>query len=234
MIVYLGLPATGSEQVVPHLPPEVLVGEHLLGPEPLGPADAQRFRPEAAASLTAALAGATGVRLLLPVRRQDRLMEQAHLAEVRRGSAVPFAKQFPHPLKPSLDWADLAERLRAVPGVERIDVLPLDTGWDPLLPVLQALNLPPQPAPEEPPTYSVRGIRVARALNAHLENDAERALVRDFVAATFPGRDSANQFLSATTRARVVEAYAPANRRLFLDWLPGYPDTAWDDFKETS
>lgn len=218
-VVYLGVPATGSDQVLPALGTEVLAGPEPFGPDPAG-------------ALAALLAGAGGVRVLLPVRRQDRYMEHAHLDAVRRGSAVPFAEQFPAPKSPSLDWADLAARVRAVAGVEQVDVLPLDLGTDPVQQVLAALGRPPQPAVAPPPTYSARGIRVARALNAHLVNEAERALVRDFVAANFPGRSGADQFLSAATRARVVEAYAEANRRLFRDWLPGYPENAWTDVEE--
>ncbi|MGQ0845165.1 MAG: hypothetical protein ACT4QF_13640 [Sporichthyaceae bacterium] len=232
MIVYLGLAATGLEQVAGLLPEHVLAGEHLLGAEPLGVADADRLRPDAVPALTAALAGATGVRLLLPVRRQDRLMEHAHLAEVRRGGSTPFAEQFPNPKDPVLDWAELAERLSGVPGVERVEVLPLDPDLDlghgAWVDALSELVGPAEGLFDRPPTYSARGIRVARAMNGHLETDAERALVREFVAATFPGPSGPDLFLSAATRARVVEAYRSANRRLFRDWLPGYPETAWD------
>lgn len=210
-VVYLGTPATGAEAVLP-----VLGDELTAGPDPFD-----------AAALEAFLAGRAGVRVLLPVRRQDRFMEHAHLDAVRRGGAVPFAQQFPAPRKPTLDWAAVAERCRALPGVAAVDVLPLDLGVDPLAQILDALGLPARPAPPAPPTYSARGIRVARALNAHLETEAERALVRDFVAATFPGPDGPDQFLSAGTRARIVAAYADANRRLFRDWLPGHPENAW-------
>lgn len=205
-VVYFGVPATGSDRVLPVIGDDVIVGGDPF-----------------AAEAVDALRDLAAVRVLLPVRRQDRYMEHAHLDAVRRGSAVPFAEQFPRPKEPTLDWAAVAERLSAVRGVEQVDVLPLDTDDDAVARALGVTLLEP------PPTYSARGIRVARALNAHLETDAERALVRDFVTATFPGRTGPDQFLSAATRARVVEAYAEANRRLFRDWLPGYPETAWDE-----
>lgn len=244
LLVYLGLPATGSDQVLPviaelvgDLP--VLADPALLGSEPIGPADAERLRPEAGERLRAALAEhrATRARVVLPVRRQDRLMEYAHLDEVRRGSAVPFAEQFPRPRHPSLDWGDLARRLSEVPGVEDVVVSPLECSTDPVQAFIAGAGvLGPwdHPAPPAPPTYSARGIRVARALNAHLVDDAERALVREFVAAQFPGPIEGNQFLSAGTRSRILNAYAAANRRLFRDWLPGLPSDAWLDDTRTA
>lgn len=221
MTVYLGMPATGSEQVRPELPNDVVADPKLLG-----------IADGTFVHRTAAALGGGPARLLLPVRRQDRLMEHAHLDLVRRGGSTTFAEQFPRPARPSLDWADLAERLAAIPGVERVDVLPLDFGASPLQQVLGALALPSRPEPGEPPTLSVRGIRVARSLNAHLANDTERELVRDFVASTFPGPRGPNLFLSAATRARVLAAYAAANRRLFRDWLPAYSVDAWNDAEE--
>ena len=244
LLVYLGIPATGSDQVLPEI--EGLVGAlpllaepSLLGAEPIGPVDAERLRPEAGERLRAALAsrGATRARVVLPVRRQDRLMEYAHLDEVRRGSAVPFADQFPRPRNPSLDWGDLARRLSEVPGVEQVVVTPLEWITDPLQAFIAAAGvLGPweAPTPPAPPTYSARGIRVARALNEHLVDDAERELVREFVTAHFPGPPEGNQFLSAATRARVLAAYAEVNRRLFRDWLPGLPEDAWLDDDRTA
>ncbi len=223
LVVFLGMPATGSDRTLAraHIDPGVAVlnDPHLLGGEPLGPADAERLRPQAEANLAAALAqrGATDARVLLPIRRQDHLMEFAHLHAVRAGSAVPFAEQFPHPRNPTLDWADLAARLAGVPGVALVELLPVEVA--------------PEPAP--PVTYSARGIRVARSLNGHLESDAERDLVASFVAEHFPGRPTGNQFLSAATRARVLEAYAAVNRRLFREWLPGLPEDAYLDDTHT-
>ena len=242
-IVYLGLPATGSDDGWAPVPlhPDVplLWGADLLGPEPLGPADSERLRPGAAAALGAALASlrAVDARVVLPIRRQDHLMEYAHLHAVRAGSASPFAEQFPYSRDSVLDWGDLAARLCEVRGVSRVDLVPVEA--NPAAAVFDALVdaghvggecVAGDPAPVS--TYSARGIRVARALNAHVASDAERDLVREFVAATFPGPPGPNLFLSAATRARVVAAYRDANRRLFREWLPEYPEDAWIDAEE--
>jgi hypothetical protein len=227
--------ATGAQLVL-------LSGPALLGGGPLGPDDARCFRPGAADAVATALAGvgAGRARVVLDVRRQDRLMEHAHLHAVRNGSAVPFAEQFPRADEPVLDWQDLADRVAAVPGVAEVVLRPVEAFR--ARPDLLAADLVGRtglaepvavPAVQFPPTFSARGVRVARALNAHVRPE-EQGLVRDFVAENFPGPPVGNQFLRAQTRARILAAYAAVNRTLFRARLPELPEDAYTDDVRTA
>jgi hypothetical protein len=164
-----------------------------------------------------AQAGADKAVVVLDVCRQDRLMEYAHLHAVRHGSTTSFAEQFPYARKPVLDWADLADRIEAVPGVAEVVLRPVEAHGV----VLGA------------PTFSARGLRVARALNAHVSPD-EQVLVRQFVAENFPGPESGNQFLKPDARAEILAAYAARNRALFRARLPAFDEDAYTDDAHTA
>jgi hypothetical protein len=185
----------------------------------LGPQDATGLRPGAAEAVAAALAeaGADKAVVVLDVCRQDRLMEYAHLHAVRHGSARSFAEQFPYFRKPVLDWADLADRIEAVPGVAEVVLRPAEAYGVCL----------------GAPTFSARGVRVARALNAHVSPD-EQVLVRQFVTENFPGPASGNQFLKPEARATILAAYAALNRALFRVRLPEFPEDAYSDDARTA
>jgi hypothetical protein len=248
-VLHLTMPATGSEQIAEILavlnPPAavpLLSGPHLLGDDLLGPQDAECLRPGAADAVAAALAslGAGKALVVLDARRQDRLMEHAHLHAVRGGSVVPFAEQFPRAYEPVLDWQDLADRVAAVPGVAEVLVRPVESFR--ARPELLAADLlalagmaePAATAPvPTPPTFSARGVRVARALNAHIRPE-ERVLVREFVAENFPGPPAGNQFLRPQTRARILAAYAAVNRALFRTRLPEFVEDSYSDDARTA
>jgi hypothetical protein len=164
-----------------------------------------------------ARAGADKAVVVLDVCRQDRLMEYAHLHAVCHGSTSSFAEQFPYSLEPVLDWADLAARIEAVPGVAEVVLRPAEA---------YGVSL-------GTPTLSARGVRVARALNAHVSPD-EQVLVRQFVAENFAGPTSGNQFLKPDTRATILAAYAALNRALFRARLPEFPEDAYADDARTA
>ena len=231
-----------AERDATHAEAVLLSGPALLGGGTLGPADAERLRPGAADAVAAALAGlgADKARVVIDVRRQDRLMEHAHLHAVRHGSSVPFAEQFPQAQQPVLDWQELADRVAAVPGVAEVVLRPVETFR--ARPELLAADLVVltgvvepvvAPAVPVPPTFSARGVRVARALNEHVRPE-EQVLVREFVAENFPGPPAGNQFLRAQTRAAILAAYAALNRTLFRARLPDLPEDAYLDDARTA
>lgn len=232
-----------AERDVTHAGVVLLSGPALLGGGMLGPADAECLRPGAADAVAAALAelGAGKARVVIDVRRQDRLMEHAHLHAVRHGSSVSFAEQFPQAQEPVLDWQELADRVAAVPGVAEVVLRPVETFR--ARPELLAADLVfltgvvepvvVAPAVPVPPTFSARGVLVARALNEHVGPE-EQALVREFVAENFPGPPAGNQFLRAQTRAAILAAYAALNRTLFRARLPDLPEDAYLDDAHTA
>jgi hypothetical protein len=58
--------------------------------------------------------------------------------------------------------------------------------------------------------------------------------VRAFVAQTFPGPPSGNQFLKPARRAEILAAYAAVNRALFRTWLPDLDQDAYSDDVRTA
>jgi hypothetical protein len=134
----------------------------------------------------------------------------------------------------------LAERIAGVPGVAEVIVRPVElyAEWPGqlaahLLRIAGVTGLTPVRAPSEP-TWTERGIRVARAMNAHLISDAERELVREFVAGLFPGPETGNLFLDDALRAGVLAGYAEVNRKMFRTWLPELPEDAYLDDDRTA
>lgn|GEM_PF-4284745 len=219
-----------------------LGGVSIADADGLGPADAGRLRPHAGAVLAAALerVGTERARVVLDVRRQDRLMEYAHLHAVRAGGTAPFAQRFPRAEEPVLDWSELADRLAAVPGVAEVVVRPVELFSGPgalagdLLRLAGILDGSPAPVPPTP-TYAERGYWVARAMNAHVCSDGERELVCEFVAENFPGPPAGgNQFLDAPERARILAAYEGANRELYRRRLPDLPEDSYLDDRRTA
>jgi hypothetical protein len=254
LTLHLTLPATGGGAVW-----QGLAGPGLLAPTGTAPTGTpvrlagawldehqlrggRAFCPDAAAVVRDRLRslGANSARVVLDVRRQDRLMEHAHLAEVRSGGVGSFAEQFTDPTTPVLDWGELAERIAAVPAVAELVVRPVElyAEWPGqlaahLLRCAGLTEVAPVPAAGEP-TYTDRGIRVARAMNAHLVSDAERVLVREFVAGLFPGPETGNLFLDDAARAGVLAGYAEVNRKMFRTWLPELPEDAYLDDDRTA
>jgi hypothetical protein len=213
-----------------------------LGPTELGSSDVVRFRPDAEAAVAERLAalGASGARVVLDVRRQDRLMEHAHQGQVRSGAVTSFAEQFEQPLVPVLDWGTLAERITAVPGVAAVVLRPVElfAAWPGqlaghLLRLAGISGVPTAPA-DAPANYTDRGLLVARAMNAHVVSDAERELVQEFVASLFPAPEAGNLFLDEQLRTGVLAGYAEVNRRMFRTWLPELPEDAYLDDERTA
>jgi hypothetical protein len=221
--------------------------DSVLGADAPNRADDPVFRPDAPAAV-AELVRALGcrrVRLSLHVRRQDRLMEQAYVREVLGGARHPFRERFPYHRRPVLDFGDLVRRLAAVPGVAQTVPRPAEVAAggraafvDDLLGVVGLRGDLDVAALEEwvvgPPCCSPRGLRVALALNRHLQNPAELALARGFVETHFPAGADENGFLSAALRADILDAYGEANRRLFATYLPELPADSYADDAATA
>jgi hypothetical protein len=260
LTLHLTLPATGGVavwqaltgpalQAAGVLPPDtvssggpVRLAGAWLGQDELGPRDSMQFRPEAATVVADRLRSLSSVhaRVVLDVRRQDRLMEHAHLGLVRSGAVEEFAEQFAEPATPALDWAGLAERIAELPGVAEVVLRPVElfAEWPGqlaahLLRLAGIAEAAAGPA-AAPVNYTARGIRIARAMNAHVTSEAERELVHGFVGGLFGGPETGNLFLDARLRAGVVAGYAEVNRKMFRNWLPELPEDAYLDDDRTA
>jgi hypothetical protein len=223
--------ALGPDEV-PDGRPVRLAGAWLRDTE-LGVGDSERLCPGAAEAVSARLRalGASEVRVVLDVRRQDRLMEHAHLQLIQAGGTGEFAEQFP--ASAVLDWAALAERVAAVPGVAEVVLRPVEEfGERPvalaadLLRTAGITGLTTEEAPA-PLTYTARGLVVARAMNAHLVSEEECALAREFVGDLLPGPSAGNLFLEPDARSAILSGHAEANRKMFRTWLPDRPEDGY-------
>lgn len=211
----------------------VVSSDHLLGRRNVGRHDEGQFRPFAVPSLAqvAAAVGAPAVRVLLYVRRQDRLMEACHLRALQNGGTQRFEQHFPRRTEPLLDYGELIERLEGVPAVDVVRVRPFELAASSAPAYahdfLSALGLADDVdlagvGADSPPyrLYSRRAAAIALDVNRHLDSQRERRLVRDFLIEQLPGADDdSTRLLPADERQAVLDAYAAVNRRLFERWM---------------
>lgn len=153
------------------------------------------------------------VRLVVHVRRQDRLLELSYLDLVDAGATASFAELFPYAREAVLDYGALLERLAAFPRVADVEVRPVElTGSD----------------PADHRIYTPRGLQIALAMNPHLETDAERRKVRTFLREHFAYAASGGEgVVDPTVRSEILDAYSDKNRTLFRTWMPDLPEDAY-------
>lgn len=226
--------------------PVLFCSTAALGGSNLGPGDSPQFRPQAASAVAELIEAfrARRVLILMHSRRQDRLMEQAYLREVLDGRWPAFDEQFPSSRAPVLDFGDLLERVSAVRGVVGTVLRPIELAGagraafvDDLLDAVGAkgaLDMGPLGHHAVPPVYAPQGLKVALALNPHLETPAERALIRAFLVGRFPASASVNNFLDDAARAGILGAYAEANSRMFAKHMPALPADAYSSDEATA
>jgi hypothetical protein len=226
----------------------VISSDHLLGRRNLDARDERLFRPHAVASIVQVIRaiGPSRTRLVLYVRRQDRLMEACYLRALGQGRTHGFDQQFPHRFEPVLDHLALIERLETILEVERVWVRPFElvgasatTHVRDLLGAVGVggrLNLGPVPA-DRPPyrLYAPRAASIALDVNPYLESPRDRRLVHDFLTSQVPGTDDAStRLLARRERDRILAAYAAANRRLFERCMPDLPPDAYASDDDTA
>ena len=182
---------------------------------PLRPPGPVPFDDAATAPMLEAIAAtpADQVRLVVHVRRQDRLLELSYLDRVDAGDTASFEELFPHATQPVLDYGALLERLAAQPGVADIEVRPVEMAAS---------------DPADHPLYTPKGLQIARAMNPHLETDAERRKVRSFLRQHFADpAGGGDGVVDPSARQAILDAYSDANRALFRTWMPDLPEDAY-------
>lgn len=219
----------------------LVVSDQLLGRDNLDAGDERLLRPLAVPALAQVLRAVDPprARVLLSVRRQDRLMEACYLRALQQGAAHDLAEHFPRHHEPGLDYLELIERIEELPEVAEVRVRPFElvgqearrAAHD----VVSALGLAGRVdlgavgddlVPYR--LYSHQAAAIARDVNPHLESPRERRLMRGFLREHFPGTDEAStRLLAPDERRSVLEAHAAANRRLFEQRLPGLPPDAY-------
>jgi hypothetical protein len=187
--------------------------------------------------------GSSQVLVMLHIQRQDQLMERAYLDAVLAGGSHEFADQFPHREDTALDFGPLVKQLRDEPKVHEVRVRPVELALaDPagfVDDVLDAVGLSGEldlsVVPAAVPAtrrLSARGVRIAAAMNAHLDDEAERADVHEFLVEHFgvTAARSANVrgIIDDQERARIVRTYAQVNHALFAEYLGDLPADSYD------
>lgn len=215
--------------------------EALLGVHTWRSMHERPLRPRAEATLGEALGvlPADRVRLLLYVRRQDRLLESFYMHRIHGGGSEPFDEYAETVLaRPYLFFAGLVERLEAIVDVTSVTVRPFEligAGGDAFLtdflaaagvPDLDSLAIPE--VPRVNPSHSAKGLAIARDGNARLRGKGEKRGLRDLLVQLFPpGEYPRAQLFTDDQRARVVDAHRADNERLFERWMPDLPAASY-------
>jgi hypothetical protein len=226
----------------------VLSSDHLLGRRNLDHRDEHELRPFAVASIQQVIGAVdpARARLLLYVRRQDRLMEACYLRSLQNGGTRPFEEHFPRRFEPALDYRDLIARLENIPDVVDVRTRPFElvgtSAASYAHDVVCALDLSAQidlaaVGDDLIPyrLYSQRAATIALDVNADLDSDRDQRLVRDFLLGHFPGTDDeSTRVVTTDDRRRILAAYATANRGLFERWMPDLPRDGYDSDEATA
>jgi hypothetical protein len=201
----------------------IVSSDHLLGREALSADDARDLRPWAVPAVAQAIraSGASAARVVVYVRRPDRLLELSYLRAIERGGSHGLADQFRSPSAAVLDLAALEERLTTIPEVRQIDVRHVEAvEHDPARYVDDILTLLGlggqldlsglQVAPSR--RYSRRAWEIALDVNPLLDTEEERRQLRAFLLEQFPEPEPrAARFLTGAERTRIVDAHARAD-----------------------
>jgi hypothetical protein len=243
LAVLVAREAAEVRAIAHHVRAVVITSDQLLGQRNLDARDEQQLRPAAVPAIAqvARALPAARTRVLLTVRRQDRLLEASHLCALANGATTTLDERFPRRAEPVLDLGGLADRLASLPDVDAVRVRPSERvaasavgGVDD---VLRALRLSGRldlsaigddPGPDR--LYSARAAAIAEDVNPLLDDDRDRRLVRRFLLEQFPaGAPEDLDVLTADERTALLVAYAEVNRQLFARWMPHLPIDAYAD-----
>lgn len=183
--------------------------------------------------------GARRAVVVFSPERQDRLLERGYRSAVMAGFAGTPAQLFPRHLEPLIDYRPVVTGLRDIAGVTGVRVVPtelLAAGAPAFVADLLAPLAPDRPFDlaalaswRVPREYGPRGLRIASAMAVHLDTDAERERVREYVLANFSVPvGPAPEIFDDATRSRMLAAYRPVNEAFFAACAPDYPPSAYD------
>ncbi len=225
----------------------LITSVELTGRRPPGRGDRENFRPFAESAIRQVIEALDPgrVEIVLHTRRQDRLMECCYVSEVQRGRHHTFPHQFPNRYEPVFSYVALVERLRSLPRVSAVRVRPYETIGagaarfvDTFLGAVGSsgkLDLTEIDSEhDESAIYSRNALRLALAMNPHLETERERALVRSFLLERFPSPPYTEaRFISKKARQRIIAAHRDDNERLFTTYMPDLPRDSYGSLEST-
>ena len=212
--------------------------ETFVGAIERGPFLERPFRPRSERSLLEILdvLQPETCHLSLVTRRQDTLIESLYMWQLHGGEWFDFGRFLAGVLRhpEALSYADLADRLEAVPGVDGLRVQPFETIRVDLGGFLNRLLAPMEVTVDfgelsfphrANPAYSERGMELAKAINPHLDTKDDVVKVREFLRSTFPIGENhpPAPLLTDEDRLRLLATQQESNEQLFGKWMPEYP-----------
>jgi len=216
----------------------VMSNEALVGA--VAPDLSHPYRPRAEPALQHVLDALApdSTRLVLYVRRQDRLIESQYVQRIHEGLTHDFEEFAAAATADTfIRYGDLVERLAEIATVVEVTVRPfeviglgaVDFMIDFLEPLgLGGLDLSDVSMKRTNPSYTAPALRAALAINPLLETLDELRATRRFLRSTFPiGKYPRPQLFDEKERQRVLDMYAPANRRLFRSFMPEFPEDSY-------
>jgi len=214
----------------------VVSNETLIGT--VAPEFGNPYWPKAEASVRDVIEALepTRTKVLVYIRRQDRLMESQYMQRIHLGGTRKFAKFYEMVGGDDrINYLELIESIRRVPTVDEIVVTPfeiigagarrfvqdflekLDCGVDQLIKELPEVT-------QSNPSYTAPAYDVARKINRYLKTTAQVDEARAFLRKMFPvGEYPRAKLLSEKQRKNLIEMYRPVNEKLFAEYLPDYP-----------
>ncbi len=183
-------------------------------------------------------------RLILYVRRQDRLTESAYMQRIHSGKAYTFERYLGRfEDGPIMDFSNLVERLEAIPYIESVTTRPFEiigAGHIPFVAdFLEAAGMRGidlsnlVDMKKSNPSYTEPAYQAALTLN-RLARNKDRKDVRKFLKHLFPVTDYANPVLfSDEERQQYLDLYSETNEAFFRRYHPDIPADVYSSVEAT-
>jgi hypothetical protein len=174
-------------------------------------------------------------RLVLYVRRQDRLIESAYMQRIHAGRAFTFEEYLARiDDGPIIDFENLVERLEKLPTVTKVTTRPFEfigAGNVPFVAdFLDAAGLPDvdlspiADLPRSNPSYTGPAYQCALTINRHVSGRNQRAQVRKFLKDLFPvGEYPSAVLFQEAERQACLDTYREVNESFFRRRHPELP-----------
>lgn len=186
-------------------------------------------------------------RVIVYVRRQDKMLESMYMHEIHGGESFTFEHFLEANREPVIFYTELIQRLEAVSGVDSVEVYPfefIDLGAvDFVASFLRFVGYGEQEVHETVnvtnPGYSLRALDAALEVNPVLHRlqlkKNERVAVRHLLETLFPITEYPKaEFLSQEQRREILDAYRGDNRALFERYIPSVSPDAYSSVEAST
>ena len=225
----------------------VMSNESMIGR--IAPEFGDPYWPRATAALTDVVTALkpSSTRVVMYIRRQDRLIESLYMQRIHLGGSLNWTK-FHRAVcgDDRVRYQDLVQAIAEVPTVEKISVAPFELigagGGRFVTHFMESLDLGIEalvadrddPKPSNP-SYTQPAYELAMKINKRLETPAQRELTRKYLRELFPADEYPKaQLLTNEQRSELIEIYRPANEKFFAEYLSEFPVDSYSSPEATS